>query len=780
MKLSAATLDHAVRKRIRETAGQIRTSLTAIAKGRPGDAEKDESRRAAVLQARLGLGDVDARQEAKKTGPESIWGKTIDFVGVAFFDRGRRAARPVCRIAQGGQAIGTGFLISPRLLITNNHVIGSPDEARLMAAEFDYELDIDDHPLTVTRFALAPEQFFLTDDIDSLDYTVVAVGPRQDGPKELSAFGALPLSNARNKHALGDFVNIIQHPDGRLKEAVVRENQLVGRPKDVGTVLHYVTDTEPGASGSPVFNVLWQVVALHHWGGPHRDLIDDKGVPVPRTVNEGVRVSAIFTDLNTRKDGLNGSQRPLLEEALAYAIEAKPLAASNNGNGGAYTPAAGNGTAMTVSQDGTATWNIPLSVSVRLGGFPAVTTSQATTPPIAIDTNRVTPGGEAKLILDPKYADRTGYKADFLPNIAVAMPKLSTAQKKLAAKNKERLQGDDPYALRYEHFSVVMNGKRRLAYFTATNIDGAHSKDFDRTTGVISNPEALGVDDPDEGPEATELWLSDRRLDDSEQTPPDLFSGQTSFDPSGKPIKNKQTAAHRNRIFQQGHLTRRQDPLWGSDPTVRRANTDTFHVTNRAPQIGYFNMGIHKVAGEANKPHPGGTLYWRALEEFVLANARADKKRVSVFTGPVLDDKNDYPWDRGRADMKGFKAPKQFWKVVLRVDNGSLHATALRADQSDLIDFRLPEMLDMSPEAVKPFSFDKVKKYHVSIAALEKLTGLDFGAAVRAADTFTPGHPGEHERRVVNVEEISIDRRRTRRPRPRPRTAARKRARKAK
>ena len=68
---------------------------------------------------------------------------------------------------------------------------------------------------------------------------------------------------------------------------------------------------------------------------------------------------------------------------------------------------------------------------------------------------------------------------------------------------------------------------------------------------------------------------------------------------------------------------------------IRRANTDTFHVTNRAPQIGYFNMGTRHKAEAKPKFHPGGDLHWRALEEFVLANARADKQRVTVFTGPV-------------------------------------------------------------------------------------------------------------------------------------------------
>jgi endonuclease G len=336
------------------------------------------------------------------------------------------------------------------------------------------------------------------------------------------------------------------------------------------------------------------------------------------------------------------------------------------------------------------------------------------------------------------------------------MPKLSAAQKKNAATNKEKVAGDLPFVLRYEHFSIVMNKKRRLAFFTATNIDGASSKDFDRTTGAITEPESLDLDDPDEGPEATELWLTDRRIDESEQTPSDLFSGQTAFHDDATKIADKRTSAHRNRIFQQGHLTRRQDPLWGKDEVIRRANTDTFHVTNRAPQIGYFNMGTRHKAEAKPKFHPGGDLHWRALEEFVLANARADKQRVTVFTGPVLDDEHDFPWDRGRTDMKGFKAPRKFWKLVVRVDQGKLHATSLVADQSPLIDFKLPEALEPGGEELKHFAFDKVKKFQTSIATLEKLTGLDFGAHVRAADTFAPGPGGGNEKRVVNVEELSI------------------------
>jgi DNA/RNA endonuclease G (NUC1) len=42
------------------------------------------------------------------------------------------------------------------------------------------------------------------------------------------------------------------------------------------------------------------------------------------------------------------------------------------------------------------------------------------------------------------------------------------------------LRADDPTVLPYTHFSVVMNRRRQLAYYTVVNIDGNQSKDLSR------------------------------------------------------------------------------------------------------------------------------------------------------------------------------------------------------------------------------------------------------------------------------------------------------------
>ena len=758
----------AARERVVTATKQIRNSLTCIEEGRPGDAEPEKPRRAQVYQARMGSSQEEARARVARPGEgqERIWGKTVDFVDVSFFERGLRAARAVARIiTKDGAACGTGFLISPRLLMTNNHVIGSAAESAGLLAEFEYQRDLDGKTMSVTRYAFAPGRCFLTNGQDDLDYTIVAMGERVLGQKPLAQFGHLPISNARNKHQLGDFVNIIQHPDGRMKEAVLRENQIVSR---LGTVLHYVADTEPGSSGSPVFNVQFAVVALHHWGSPHRELTDENGKTVSKSVNEGIRASSIYGDLTTLRSGMKPEQREFIDEALQLGLEKigpDPAPSSPH-----HDHAGETSSSVRMAEDGTATWTIPLKVSIRVGDdFPkgrnsSVVVSTGSTPPSQITA------GEAKLELDPDYDSRSGYDPKFLGGKAVPLPKLSPALLKIAAKNNRAKAGDDPYELKYHHYSVLMNGKRRLAFVSAVNIDGGTSKDFNRQKGTITDP---FENEGDGDSEAAEVWFAEERIRDDQQTPPNFYQGQTTFDAQGKKVVDKKTGGvHVNRMFQQGHLTRRQDPLWGNDDDIIRfANADTFHVTNCAPQVGFFNMGVAKpemANGEAKKKttkskkkstHPGGNLYWRAIEEYVLSNARADRQRVSVFTGPIFDDEKDYEWDRKKPGMKGFKAPCKFWKLILRLDKKALQATALIIDQKPLID-HLPEMLARGEETIDRLQYEKVSKYHVSIQELESLTDLTFGNEVKAADTFVPkgGGEGRRMRKIEGIEEVSLTR----------------------
>ena len=76
--------------------------------------------------------------------------------------------------------------------------------------------------------------------------------------------------------------------------------------------------------------------------------------------------------------------------------------------------------------------------------------------------------------IDPDYGNREGYDPNFLGTAAqaVPLPRMTPAMTARAAVNLHAGAGTNPLELRYRHFSVVVNRARRLAFFTAVNIDG--------------------------------------------------------------------------------------------------------------------------------------------------------------------------------------------------------------------------------------------------------------------------------------------------------------------
>jgi endonuclease G len=677
--------------------------------------------------------DVDGG-EAKAPGAERIYGSTIDFVSVAFLARGVKAAQAVGRVAfRDGQAQGSGVMVSDRLFLTNNHVIGSSDAADQFCVEFDYELDPADRPMGPTRFTFAPSDFFLTDGTDDLDYTLIAVGPRISGPKELSSFGWCPLSGAKDKHALGEVANIVQHPDGRYKEVVLRENRLVSR---LSRVLHYVADTEPGSSGSPVFNNEWRIIALHHWGGPWRQRADDQGRPVPLEVNEGIRVSAIISELRERIGELPPGHRALLQQMLSVgeALRDPPDRQEQSTDS--------TNSLARVGTDGTITWQIPIELSVRL---PHLSPAPLPAPKVVEPAVTAVPLQEARLKPSQEYDDRSGYKAGFIPGFRVDLPNLTRDQERDAARNREAEPGDDPFELKYHHFSIVMNGRRRLAFFTACNIDGGRLKNVDRNSGAVTPLEPGGVEalGSREGAEASETWYDDRRLDSSE------YAGREIYEDQEVPgFPDRRSTGRTLRMFQRGHLVRRMDPAWGTDRQALQADADTFHWTNCSPQVGFFNMG---KAGSLRVPNSAGGQLWRAIENYVLRNALVESQRISVFTGPVFDDKRD-------RSFRDIKVPGLFWKIVAWAEGGELRSVAMLADQRPVITV-WPEALgeNLAEAFGDPDELEKVEDFLTSVREIEKLTGLSFGDALRAADI----RAGERTERITRVEEITFT------PRPR-------------
>ncbi|GJE03747.1 DNA/RNA non-specific endonuclease [Methylobacterium isbiliense] len=231
---------------------------------------------------------------------------TSNLLSINFLDRGRRAAAAVCRIkapADGGAWYGTGFVVGPRLLLTNNHVLSTPDEASQVEAEFGYEHDLDGVLMEPIAFNLSPHEIFYTS--SELDITFVAVTPLSQEGIPLARYGRLPLLPVTGKVVHGEWVSIIQHPGGEPKQIAIQASQIMALDQadvpevDLDTFIHYSSDTEPGSSGAPVMNDQWQVVALHHKAVPKPQ--DKKDDPLEFIANEGVRISAIFKHLESQR-----------------------------------------------------------------------------------------------------------------------------------------------------------------------------------------------------------------------------------------------------------------------------------------------------------------------------------------------------------------------------------------------------------------------------------------------------------------------------------------------
>jgi endonuclease G len=171
-------------------------------------------------------------------------------------------------------------------------------------------------------------------------------------------------------------------------------------------------------------------------------------------------------------------------------------------------------------------------------------------------------------------ADRAGYDKNFLPGFPVPVPRPTGDR----ASDLLTLE-EGGSLLHYQHFSLAMSRSRKLAMFTAVNMDGSRSVIIKRT--------------PDK-------WSYDGRVSIEAQLGEELYE---------------------DNDLDRGHLVRREDPNWGTEEEAHIANGDTFHFTNCSPQM-----------------HAMNAVTWVGLENYVLKNARVWQDRVSVYTGPVFGE----------------------------------------------------------------------------------------------------------------------------------------------
>ncbi|MDF1694784.1 MAG: trypsin-like peptidase domain-containing protein [Saprospiraceae bacterium] len=247
------------------------------------------------------------RIEQSESELQKVIGDRPNYVKKSWFLKGLEASKAVGRIyvKLTSKFSGTGFLLKGGYLLTNAHVLASeaflegsfielslPDDSNADERVYRYNFDPSFfyvRPLAINKEG-APEEF-------KYDYALVKL--LENGKVPIEEFGYLTFEEDIEPKK-NDPVNIIQHPGGEIQLFSVTANEVIG---NWDHYLYYKADTDKGASGSPVLNQNWKVVALHHAGKNEESKdgglrIDEEGTVVP--ANRGILIKYILKDLKTR------------------------------------------------------------------------------------------------------------------------------------------------------------------------------------------------------------------------------------------------------------------------------------------------------------------------------------------------------------------------------------------------------------------------------------------------------------------------------------------------
>ncbi|MFK4730937.1 DNA/RNA non-specific endonuclease [Agromyces mediolanus] len=249
-----------------------------------------------------------------------------------------------------------------------------------------------------------------------------------------------------------------------------------------------------------------------------------------------------------------------------------------------------------------------------------------------------------------------GYESDFL-GIELPLPVPLDAA------------GSGPL-LDYVHFSVRLDQRRRLARVTGVNLDGTALVELERSG---------------------EAWRLDPRIPADGQTGPEVYA---------------------DNPLDRGHLVRRRDPVWGEPAVAARAESDTFHYPNAAPQAAGFNQSKE---------------LWLGLEDHVLAFGAAEGLRLAVFTAPVLAA-DDSPY-------RGIRLPRRFFKVVAWLRGDRLAAAGFLLDQSALIEGLAERLAEVEPGSAGRGALPELggfRTFQLPIGELAALAGLAMPQLVAA------------------------------------------------
>ena len=262
--------------------GKVDDIVAAALEENPGDEQLNQARDHAPPPIIRGPDLAAWRGGPAAETREKIMGARSTLVPISYLQIGLERARSVVRVRCGDKGSGSGFVTEGGLLITNNHVLRSAQEAAAAVVQFNYQQLPEGADAAYEETGLDSDTFKTS---ASDDWSAVKIKGHLP-----TKWGMVPLKKSTIRP--GDHVNIIQHPGGGPKQVSLFANVVmyVGEGR-----VQYLTDTLPGSSGSPVFDAQWNIVALHHSGG----WLNEPNAPTKKTYyrNEGILIDRVISGL---------------------------------------------------------------------------------------------------------------------------------------------------------------------------------------------------------------------------------------------------------------------------------------------------------------------------------------------------------------------------------------------------------------------------------------------------------------------------------------------------
>lgn len=201
---------------------------------------------------------------------------------------------------RSGEGVGTGFVINGRSLspkldddwyfLTNSHVVTNDIELiRHTPPHRRPLLPMNAHITFELLFEKEPREFKVkelvwTSPPEELDVTLLKLDQPFYDKKVIS----YPICSDLDDPSEKPRIYIAGHPGGRSLTISLQDNHLIEFNEDK---LQYRTPTDPGSSGSPIFNNQWELVGLHHAGSRQKESLRRLGHK--HEANEGIRIGAI-------------------------------------------------------------------------------------------------------------------------------------------------------------------------------------------------------------------------------------------------------------------------------------------------------------------------------------------------------------------------------------------------------------------------------------------------------------------------------------------------------